>query len=312
METHKNDISTQKTTKKEKNNEKLYLFIIALLIISVGTLSYLYMKETNKVDTILVQMEGVEEENTNVKDDLENLYEDYADLETVNDTLNQEISEQKAKIQEYLVQIEKNKDDKYLIYKLRKETKTLRSIMKGYVHQIDSLNQANYALTEELEGTKGELASTKQEKSDLENIKENLEEKVSQGSILRAINFNTVGLRIKSNGGQSESDKAKKVSILKTCFTIAENKINKGGETTIYLKLSDANGNILSPKLEDGIFTTKNGQEAYSAKRTINYENVDIDLCVFYENTEAFKAGVYTLEIFTSDGFIGKTDYKLK
>lgn len=310
-ESNKNIVNNQ-VDNKQKNNDKVYIFIIAALIISISTLGYLYIKEINKLDSVLIQMGDVENENESVKEDLEALYDEYADLETVNDTLNKEIAEQRAKIEEYLVQIEKNKDDKYLIYKLRKETKSLRKIMKGYVHQIDSLNQANFALTEELEGTKGELATTQQEKDKLENIRENLEETVSKGSVLRAINFSTMGLKIKSSGTQTETDKAKKATMLKTCFTIAENKINKGGETTIYLKVTNPNGNVLSPKLGEGVFTTTNGQEAYSAKRSINYENEDIDICVFYENTEEFNSGVYKLEVYANGDKIGETDYKLK
>ena len=312
MEENNNDIINKQSENKTKSNEKIYIFIIAALIISISTLGYLYVKEINKLDSVLIQMGDVESENESVKEDLESLYDDYADLETVNDTLNEEIAEQREKIKEYLVQIEKNKDDKYLIYKLRKETKSLRKIMKGYVHQIDSLNQANFALTEELEGTKGELATTQQEKDKLEDIRENLEETVSKGSVLRANNFSSIGLKIKSSGAQAETDKAKKASMLKTCFTIAENKINKGGETDVYLKVIDPNGNVLSPKLGEGVFNTSNGKEAYSAKRKINYENEDIDVCVFYENTEEFKAGVYTLEVYANGEKIGNTDYKLK
>ncbi len=312
MEEKNNNIIQNKDTDSKKNNEKVYIFIIAALVISISTLGYLYVKEINKLDSVLIQMEDVEKDNVSVKEDLEILYDEYSDLETINDTLNQEIIEQREKIEEYLAQIEKNKDDKYLIYKLRKETKSLRRIMKGYVHQIDSLNQANFALNEELEGTKGELANTQKEKNNLENIKEDLEKTVSKGSILRANNFSTVGLKIKSSGAQTETDKAKKTTMLKTCFTIAENKINKGGETTIYLKITNPNGNVLNPKIGEGVFTSTNGNEAYSSKRIINYENEDIDICVFYENKEEFKPGIYKLEVFTNGNKIGETDYKLK
>ena len=89
-----------------------------------------------------------------LKQDLSVLLSDFKSLETDNDTLNEKINTQKAKIQELMDQVERNKGDRYAIIKLQKEAGTLRSIMQSYVHTIDSLNTLNVKLIGEIKDTK--------------------------------------------------------------------------------------------------------------------------------------------------------------
>ena len=70
----------------------------------------------------------------------------YDTLQTENTVLMAEMAAQKSQIEDLLKKV---KDKDWSVSKLKKETNTLREIMKGYVVTIDSLNQLNQALMAE-------------------------------------------------------------------------------------------------------------------------------------------------------------------
>jgi len=67
------------------------------------------------------------------------LQKDYESLETSDKAMQKDIEEKRARIEELIKEAAKHKGDKYIIAKLKKEAETLRAIMIGYVHTIDSL-----------------------------------------------------------------------------------------------------------------------------------------------------------------------------
>ena len=74
------------------------------------------------------------------------LQKDYGNLQTNDKALQAEIDAKKAEITQLLEDAEKHKGDAYIISKLRKETESLRQIMRGYVRTIDSLGTLNKTL----------------------------------------------------------------------------------------------------------------------------------------------------------------------
>ena len=49
-----------------------------------------------------------------------------------------------------------------------------------------------------------------------------------------------------------------------------------------------------------------------SSKRTINYQNENTDLCIYYEIEKPIKAGNYKIEIFAEGFLIGETSLGLR
>ena len=62
----------------------------------------------------------------------------------------------------------------------------------------------------------------------------------------------------------------------------------------------------------DNIFETREGNLIYSAKRQLEYENQDIEMCIFYDKTEEFVEGTYNVEIYAEQNKIGETTFTLK
>ncbi|HWY33750.1 MAG TPA: hypothetical protein VNX68_03840, partial [Nitrosopumilaceae archaeon] len=145
--------NTNKPKEEKKKRGGLIAWILLLLSLGGnGIMFYLLNQEKDKVAEQVEIVKTVYVERDNVKNELLSLKEEYETLHTRDKKLQAEIDEKKLQIEQLLKEAEKHKGDAYVIAKLRKETETLRQIMKGYIHTIDSLNTLNQHLIVEKNG----------------------------------------------------------------------------------------------------------------------------------------------------------------
>ena len=131
---------------KKKKAGVILWFVIGLLLVTNGFTIWLLLNKKTEIVEQKIITEKIIIERDNVKNDLLALKTDFESLKTNNTSMQKDIEEKKARIEELIKEAEKHKGDAYIIAKLRKETETLRDIMRGYVHTIDSLNTLNQTL----------------------------------------------------------------------------------------------------------------------------------------------------------------------
>ena len=273
--------------------------------------------EKNELNSLL-ESSGIinAEDNKNLRSNLQNLLYTYDTLKIDNEKIKDSIENQKQVINDLMLEAEKlekqKKKDWGRIYRLKKETETLRSIMKGYIHTIDSLNTANINLTNSLNKTSNELSKVQTENKSIKSQNEELQQTVALGSILQTSNFITQAIRVKNSGKQTETSRASRANMLKGCFTILENKISSAGNKYIYLRVISPEGKVLSQQKKETIAIEQEGEIEISAKREINYQNQNTDVCVFYEIDTPLKAGKYSVEVYAENEKIGVTSFALK
>ena len=148
----------------KKNNTPLLitgLIILALLATFLGwelsnksALNKEYKTQIDMLKSDLNEMDEMMKKNglgnmmeDDIKTSLNNLLEDYNTVNTNNKELNDSIASQKEKVVFLLGELEdtekRRKYTAYELYKMKKETETLRKVMKDYVHRVDSLNTLN-------------------------------------------------------------------------------------------------------------------------------------------------------------------------
>lgn len=298
--------------KKKKRGIFLWI-IISLLIVTNGITLWLLMQEKSRVVDQKVITETIIVERDNVKLDLVNLKKDYENLK-VNDALMQkDIDEKKQRIEELIKEAEKHKGDSYIIAKLRKETETLREIMKGYVRTIDSLNTLNINLVAEKKTVLKQLDKEKEKQDVLVKEKEELKSTIAKGSILTCSNINAKAVFFRRGGKKEvETSKARKMEKIKISFNLGENKIAKPGEKTVYIRVLTPDGKEMAKSYDDSYKFTFNKSNGYFAgKETLNYANVEITGVTYCEGQGDYVPGNYQIEI-TCDGVvIGSSNLKL-
>jgi hypothetical protein len=130
-------------------------------------------------------------EKDSLEGELRNIYFRYDTLETNNLELQVEMKQQQEKI-ERLIALQA--EDAYKIRMYRKEMETLRSVLRSYIVQIDSLNMKNQelmAMNKQLRNTELRLET---EKKQLEEDKSQLEEIKDLATTLQASQIDLVML----------------------------------------------------------------------------------------------------------------------
>lgn len=289
---------------------KIMLVLIILLFGFCGFLIWQNLQLKNIVAEKEIVYVNVSDERDKVKSELEDMLAQYNDLETTNGEIRAELEAEKAKIEELLKSI-KGKD--WSIYQLKKETDTLRKIMKGFVVQIDSLNTVNKELRAEKDVVQGELKTEKSKTQNLTKENEGLSSKVTIASYLKTTALNASGVRVKSDNTGKENDRAKKIDKIRTTFTVMKNEITPPGEKVIYVRILSPDGKVLSEKTDDSNKFDFNGVKGlYSCKKQINYQNQEMSVTIDWKKTDEFPVGEYNVEIYADGVDIGKTKLTLK
>jgi len=301
----------------EENNKskRKYLIIIVILAVLTVVLGVMQFLNTTEIQEQEETVSALEYEQLQLQNDLQDMLIQYDTLTVKNDRLNAEIIGQQEQIKEMLKEIAKHKDDAYIIAKLKKEAATLRDIMKGYLATIDSLNTLNIDLQKDNQFLVEELSETKTRAQQLESSKKSLEEIVATGSVLKADDMTAVGLRVRNNGKQVEVNRAKRTELIRTCTKIAENRISESGKKVIYLRIISPDGVVLEGSdTEDNKFNFEGVSGKYSVKRSIDYNNESMEVCIFYSMDEDIElaSGKYIVEMYESGMKIGTTSFDLK
>ena len=184
--------------------------------------------------------------------------------------------------------------------------------MQGYVVTIDSLNTLAQNLAAENQLLEGDLAAEKQRSSSLQENLLTAEEILEKGSVLTTGDILTEGIRLRSSGKQVETTRASKADMLKTCFMVRKNNITKPGNKRLYLRIIGPNGKVLESKDENAQSEFDGETQLYSVKRTIDYSNDEIKVCIFYSIKDELKAGNYKVNIYQESDLIGSADLALK
>ena len=277
------------------------LLIGALALICVFLGANLYIK-TNDLKELSVDYDQLELSKEQVVFDLEKMRFSYDTLQTENELLLAEIAAQQDKIDGLITKV---KNGNWALAKAKKESETLRKIMKGYIVTIDSLNQLNMALTEENIAMKERVEEVQGRNDQLVQRQENMEEIIAAGRQLQTTEVNAMGVRVTSSGRQRVVTRSSKTDIIKICFTLLENAIAETGNKNINLKVFGPEGSLLY---------SEDGDDVYSVKREVDYAKDRLTTCMFFTVSEEARLvpGIYELEIYEEDVVIGNTQLELR
>ena len=266
---------------------------IALTIIAVKDYRMVKELEQDKAD--------LEQRIIVLKSDFDNLQSDYDFINTQLDSSREEV----AVLVDRIKKTEATNRRKMRQYE--KELGTLRSIMKSYVVQIDSLNTANRRLADELSTSKKELAKATGENKALNEKVENLSSKVATGSIIKAR-----GLSVKAyNSSNKVTDRSSRVKRLAVSLSLVENELAKKGPMNIYVRAKDPEGNLLLDG-EGATFELNGERVAASASREIDYQGEEVDVIVYINNVTDYVKGMYTIDVYSEKTQLGSIELLLR
>lgn len=290
---------------------KITLSLAAMVIVALIGLLYYNIKQLSQREQEIKEIEQVMEfEKQASIEEYEQLSRQYEEfyIETNNDSLLKLIDEEKQKVKQLLQELKTVKaTNARRIRELQKELGTVRGVLKQYVAQVDSLNQVNTQLKKENVQVKKQYEHATKTVKEMEEKNAELDKIIGMASILEAhnIQINTLNKRGRN------TKRLKYITKLEICFTILRNITAERGEKTIYVRINDPMGGVMTTSPQQ-VFDFEGNSIAYSAKKNIAYNGENNDLCIYYNIEDTLEKGTYTIGIFADGNLIGSTAFALQ
>ena len=289
-----------------KGNKTLWI-ILSFLVILIIVAGFFIFNQRQQMQDLVAQSELDKTELSDEYQDLSLAYEGVRNT-LRNDSLIILIENEQMKVQRLMDELRTVKATNVRrINELKKELSTLRTIMRGYVMQIDSLNTANQKLTQEKDKVTQQYRAATQTIGQLSQEKDELTERVSMASKLDATSISVMGINKKN---KSEK-KIKKMEQLVINFKISKNITAPVGEKTIFLRIQKPDDDVLV-KNRANVFTYENKEINYSSKRLIEYEGEEVPVAIYWPIEEYLSPGTYRADIFADGNLIGSHAFKLE
>ena len=280
----------------------ILISILSILSLFLGYMLYSTKKElTERIIYVDKENGTLIDERDGLQMELEQMQSTFSEMETDNKQMQDSIQWQTDRIAK-LIASSRNKD--FDIKQLRDETATLRRIMKGYIHDIDSLQRMNDRLIVEKQNESDRANRAETQSKQLANELSTTQDVVTKGSVLAAAGFSNKGIKEKTRGGEKDVERASQASQIKSCFTIRQNNIVKSGTKKIYMRVESPSGQLIG---NAGNANLDGQSMAYSAMREIDYQNQDTDVCM-YCMASGLTKGTYKISIFEGGKKIGQSD----
>ncbi|SHF38376.1 hypothetical protein SAMN05444274_10510 [Mariniphaga anaerophila] len=288
---------------KERRNNIIVIALAAILIV-VGVLYFLQNREHRGI------VSELKAEKDSIQMELSGLVVGYDSLQTENDTINEQLFVAQAKVKDLLIEIEQTK--KVSVEKInsyQKQVTTLRSIMRDFVVQIDSLNRRNQELLAENLEVKEQYKRAETEKQQLSEEKERLERNLQRAAVLQVRELRAEAL----NSRNKETRFAGRANRIRVYFIINENITARRGTKDIYVRIMRPD-QLLMSKSADNLFKFEDLRIQYSAMREVVYEGHDLPVAIFWDNSNEpeLMSGTYTVDLFADGNNIGTTTFELR
>ena len=296
-------IEREEREKKNRNGSlKTATIILAVAALALGgALAWIWSQKSSLVNELEGEKQELTQQLLNLQTDFETLNSDYESINSQLDTSREQV----ALLIDKLSKTEATNRAKIRQYE--KELGTLRSIMRGYIVQIDSLNTLNKRLTADAAAARREAAESRQANENLTRQVENLSGQVAAGSVVKARGLHLTAY----NSSDRATDRSSRVTYFVATLSLVANEIAEHGPIRVYVRVKDPNGNvILNSSSTD--FTVGGETLTASASREVDYEGQDVELSISVKDVGDLGKGIYTAEAYTTKTFLGRSELMLR
>ena len=289
--------------REKKNNglrRTMYL-LVAVAVVLALLLAYIWVSKAALVNDLKVEKQDLTEQIQSLQSDYEALSSDY-------DTINSQLDSSRQEIALLVERIKKtDATNRAKMRQYEKELGTLRSIMKSYIVQIDSLNTLNHKLTAEATAARKEAAESRRANEELTQRVENLSGQVAAGSVVKAR-----GLKLEAYAANDKlTDRSSRTVRLMASLSLTENDLAPQGPMRVYIRVKDPDGILLTNSTQVS-FTYQGTMLTASASREVDYQGKEVDMSIYLNDIPSYAKGVYTVEAYTKVALLGSAELLLR
>ncbi|MBQ7750400.1 MAG: hypothetical protein IJR77_04145 [Bacteroidales bacterium] len=294
-------IEREEREKKNKGLKNVTWILVVIALALAAALGYLL----NQKNTLVKELEV---EKADLTEQMVALQSDFAALNSDYESINHQLDTSREQVALLIDKLKKTEaTNRVKIRQYEKELGTLRSIMKSYVVQIDSLNTLNKKLTADAAAARREAAESKRTAEELTQRVDALTGQVAAGSVIKGRGLTLVAY----NGSDRVTDRSSRVRYMVANLSLVENELAERGPVRVYIRVKDPDG-ILLLNSSSTAFTFGGESLQCSASREVDYEGSEVDLTIYLKDTGDFVKGIYTVEAYTAKSLLGKAELMLR
>lgn len=295
-------IARQERERSENGGLKRTMYILAAVAaVLLIALIAVWLREHSLVNELKIEKQDLTEQIESLQTDYESLSSDYDAINMQLDSSREEV----AQLVERIKQTDATNRAKMRQYE--KELGTLRSIMRNYIVQIDSLNNLNERLTQEAATARKEAAVSKARNKELTAQVQDLSGQVAAGSVVKARGITLTAY----TSADKVTDRSSKVARMLVNLSLIENDLAEKGPLRIYVRVIDPDGQLLQDGTGASFSLGEETLEA-TASREVDYEGAEVDMSIYINNIPAFAKGIYTVTAYTTRSELGSAEVYLR
>lgn len=286
---------------KNKSLKNIMWALVAVAALMAAGLAYIWTSKSSLVRDLNAEKEDLTQQMIALKGDYDSLSSEY-------ESVNSQLDSSREEVNQLIERIQKTEaTNRAKMRQYEKELGTLRSIMRNYIVQIDSLNTLNHKLTADAAAARKEAASSRAENAELKGQVESLTGQVAAGSVIKSRGLSVAAY----NSSDKVTDRSSRVVRLLASLSLVENDLAPKGPVRVYLRVKDPEGILLTNSVQTSF--NYNGQTLVaSASREVDYQGKEVDLSIYLNDIPSYQAGIYTIEAYTTQAFLGKTELLLR
>ncbi len=279
-----------------------YKVIIALLVVILAAVSGLFIYQSSE------RRKEFDAERDQLTDRMMAVRNDFANLQTTNDSLNYGLSRERDRADSIVRALGRERNITLsTLRRYESELGTMRTIMTGYITTIDSLGRLNRALIDENVDMKRRIEDERLRAEMAEERATDMNIKLRQGSRVIARDIRLVPL----SENDKEVTRASRAERLRVDFTLSANDLANPGARTIYTRIVGPDGYVMA-NTAGRTFNFEGDQTVYSAAREgVDYQNADLPVSIYYRGG-GITAGTYTAEVYMDGLQIGSREMVLR
>lgn len=286
---------------EEKNLKSVMYVMMVAAVALAAALAYVWYEK----DQLIGELNVEKEELTAQMIDLQN---DYASLSSDYDTINSQLDSSREEVSQLIERIKKTEaTNRSKIRQYERELGTLRSIMRNYIVQIDSLNTLNKKLTADAAAARREAAESRRQSEELSRTVEDLAGQVAAGSVIKARGLRTEAF----NASDKVTDRSSRVVRLITTLSLVENDLAQRGPVRVYIRVKGPDGILLTNSTQR-TFEVNGEPMICSASREVDYQGKEVEIGIYLNDIPDYVKGIYTIEAYTEQGKLGETEMMLR
>lgn len=292
----------------KRDTTKIYFFILAILAL-LATNVYFYIKYQASEEHAY----GISTEMVYMQDEIDRIEAELNRLTSENLELSQSLRVSEDSVRFLIAQLREKLSQQNLtrieLTDAQQEIDRLREDVIRYKDELTQIKSHNSLLLSENESLMKEVSAKELQLNELQEENLGLSDQIRSAAILKLSSINVMGIRERKGSKEDVDDKARRVDRFRIVFTIADNPLVETGNTPVYMRIIDPNGNLKT--MENQSFELSGNPMQYTDKTTIDFTNQGESYTLEWVDPQGFKKGTYTIVLYTDNSTMGRSSIVL-